>query len=279
YRPDSLKAGWSVPANLGFPINTSEDQASLFVAANGTKAYYSFEEQKEGISQRSRIYTFDLPAVLREQVRPVNYLKGLITDARTSKPLSATIDLIDVRTNQSLSRVSSDVQTGQYVAVVPAGGEYALYVSAPGYLFKSLSFNYTDKTSTETGMGQGVSLDAGLEPIGSTSKEILNNLFFETGRYELSGKSLTELERLAEFLKTNPTTQIEIAGHTDDRGDPAANLELSRKRAQTVVDYLARTGVAPARLKAIGYGKTRPAVKGITEEARQRNRRIEWRVL
>ncbi len=279
YRPDSLKSGWTVPTNLGYPINTSEDQASLFVSANGTRAYYSFEEQKEGVSQKSRIYTFDLPAVLREQVRPVNYLKGLITDARTSKPLIATLDLIDVRTNQSLSRIASDAQSGQYVAVLPAGGEYALYISAPGYLFKSLSFNYTDRTSSETGMGQGVSLDAGLEPIGATSKETLNNLFFESGRYELSGKSLTELERLAEFLKANPTTQIEIAGHTDDRGDPAANLELSRKRAQSVISYLARMGIAPARLKAIGYGKTRPAVKGTTDEARQRNRRIEWRVL
>lgn len=278
-RPDSLKAGWSVPANLGYPINTSEDQASLFVSANGTKAYYSFEEQKEGVSQKSRIYTFDLPAVLRDQVRPVNYLKGLVTDARTTKPLSATLDLIDLRTNQSLSRIASDAQTGQYIAVLPAGGDYALYVSAPGYLFKSLSFNYTDKTSAETGMGQGVSLDAGLEPIGATAKETLNNLFFESGRYELSGKSLTELERLAEFLKVNPTARIEIAGHTDDRGDPAANVELSRKRAQTVVDYLTRMGVAPARLKAIGYGKTRPAVKGTTDEARQRNRRIEWRVM
>ncbi|WP_310588991.1 OmpA family protein [Fibrella forsythiae] len=279
YRPDSTKAGWSVPANLGYPINTSEDQASLFVSASGAKAYYSFEEQKDGVSQKSRIYTFDLPVTLRDQVRPVNYLKGLITDARTSKPLSATIDLIDVRTNQTVSRISSDVQTGQYVAVLPAGGEYALYVSAPGYLFKSLSFNYTDKTSTETGMGQGVSLDAGLEPIGTTSKETLNNLFFESGRYELSGKSLTELERLAEFMNVNPTARIEIAGHTDDRGDPTANLELSRKRAQTVVDYLVRMNVAPARLKAIGYGKTRPAVKGTTDEARQRNRRIEWRVM
>ena len=278
-RPDSLKSGWSVPTNLGYPINTSEDQASLFVSANGIRAYYSFEEQKVGVSQKSRIYTFDLPPILREQVRPVNYLKGRITDVRTGKPLLATLDLINLKTNQSLSRIESDRQTGQYLTVLPAGGEYALYVNAPGYLFKSLSFNYTDKTSAETGMGQGVSLDTGLEPISSTSKETLNNLFFEYAQYELSGKSLTELERLALFMKANPTTRIEIAGHTDDRGDPAANLDLSRKRAQTVVDYLARMGVAPARLKAVGYGKTRPAVKGTTDEARQRNRRIEWRIL
>ncbi len=276
---DSSRVRWGEPANLGYPINTSEDQASLFVAANGNRAYYSFEEQKEGLSQKSRIYTFDLPDVLRQQVRPVNYLKGLVTDARTKKPLPATIDLIDIHTNQAISRINSDAETGYYVAVLPAGGDYALYVSAPGYLFKSLSFNYTDKTSAETGMGRGVALDAALEPLGNAGKETLNNLFFESGRYELTGKSRTELERLADFLKTNPTTQIEIAGHTDDRGDPAANLDLSKRRAQAVVGYLAKLGVTPARLKAVGYGKTRPAVPNTSDEARQRNRRIEWRVL
>lgn len=277
--PDSTNHRWGEPGNLGYPINTSEDQASLFVAANGNRAYYSFEEQKEGLSQKSRIYTFDLPDVLRQQVKPVNYLKGLVTDARTKKPLPATIDLIDIHTNQAISRINSDAETGQYVAVLPAGGDYALYVSAPGYLFKSLSFNYTGKTSAETGMGRGVALDAALEPIGTAGKETLNNLFFESGRYELTGKSRTELERLADFLKTNPTTQIEIAGHTDDRGDPAANLDLSKRRAQAVVGYLAKLGVAPARLKAVGYGKTHPAVPNTSDEARQRNRRIEWRVL
>lgn len=277
--PDSTNHRWGEPGNLGYPINTSEDQASLFVAANGNRAYYSFEEQKEGLSQKSRIYTFDLPDVLRQRVKPVNYLKGLVTDARTKKPLPATIDLIDIHTNQAISRINSDAETGQYVAVLPAGGDYALYVSAPGYLFKSLSFNYTGKTSAETGMGRGVALDAALEPIGTAGKETLNNLFFESGRYELTGKSRTELERLADFLKTNPTTQIEIAGHTDDRGDPAANLDLSKRRAQAVVGYLAKLGVAPARLKAVGYGKTHPAVPNTSDEARQRNRRIEWRVL
>lgn len=278
-RGDSARVNWSPPQNLGYPINTSEDQASLFVAANGSKAYYSFEEQKDGVSQRSRIYAFDLPASLREQVLPVNYLKGIVVDARTQKPLPAALDLIDVRTNQVISRVRSDDQTGQYVAVLPAGGEYALYVSAPGYLFKSLAFNYTDKVSMETGMGKGMALDAALEPISNTSKETLNNLFFESGRYELSTKSRTELERLAEFLKANPTTKIEIAGHTDDRGVASANLELSRRRAAAVVGYLAQMGIAPDRMRAVGYGKSRPAVPGSTEEARQRNRRIEWRIL
>ncbi|WP_460979701.1 OmpA family protein [Spirosoma knui] len=267
---------WSEPTNLGYPINTSEDQASLFVAANGTRAYYSYEEQKDGVSQKSRLYTFDLPESLRERVKSVSYLKGVIADAKTKKPLSATVELIDLKTNQVVSRVQADAQTGQYTAVLPSGGEYALYVSVPGYLFKSLSFDFTQKTK-----GDGMSLSVPLEPVttGSAAKETLNNLFFESGRYDLADKSRTELDRLSAFLQTNPGVSVEIAGHTDDKGDAAANLTLSQKRAQAVVAYLTQAGIDAKRIRAVGYGKTRPVAPNTTEENRRLNRRIEWRVL
>lgn len=271
-------ARWSTPTNLGYPINTSEDQASLFVAANGRRAYYSYEEQKDGVSQRSRLYAFDLPETLRDRVRPVSYVKGIVADARTNKPLAATVELIDLKTNQLVSRVQADAQTGQYTAILPSGGEYALYVSVPGYLFKSLSFDFTQKPRND---GTGLSLSVPLEPAvsGATAKETLNNLFFETGRYDLANKSRTELDRLVHFLKTNPAVAIEISGHTDDRGDAVANLTLSKKRAQSVVTYLTQAGIGTERIKAVGYGKTRPLVPNTTDENRQLNRRIEWRVL
>lgn len=273
---DSLTTSWEPPLNLGYPINTVDDQAALFVTANGTKAYYSYEEQKEGVSQKSRLYVFDLPESLRERIKPVSYLKGLVADAKTRKPLPATLELIDLKTNQTVTRVTADAQTGQYTAVLPSGGEYALYVSVPGYLFKSLSFDYTQQTK-----GEGLSLSVPLEPIlpGATAKETLSNIFFETSRYDLAGKSRTELERLTQFLKTNPAVKIEISGHTDDRGDAAANLLLSQKRAQAVVAYLTRAGLGAARIRAIGYGKTRPLLPNTTDENRRQNRRIEWRII
>lgn len=268
---------WSQPVNLGYPINNADDQASLFVTANGTRAYYSYEEQKEGVSQKSRLYMFDLPESLRERVKPVSYLKGTIVDARTKKPLPATIELIDLATKQVINRFTADAQTGQYTSVLPSGGEYALYVSVPGYLFKSLSFDFTQKTK-----GDGLTLSVPLEPITTgkdAARETLNNIFFESGRYDLADKSRTELDRLADFLKTNPTVKIEIAGHTDDQGEAATNLNLSKKRAQAVVDYLAKAGIDAGRIQAAGYGEARPLAPNTTEENRRLNRRIEWRVL
>jgi outer membrane protein OmpA-like peptidoglycan-associated protein len=278
---DNGPSGWSMPANLGYPINNSEDQASLFVTANGTRAYYSFEEQKDGVSQKSRLYTFDLPEPLRERIKPVSYLKGVVADAKTKKPLPATVELIDLKTNQTVSRVQADAQTGQYTAVLPSGGEYALYVSVPGYLFKSLSFDFTQKTKGDRSVGTGMSLSVPLEPVvaGTSATETLNNLFFESGRYDLAEKSRTELNRLSLFMQANPAVKVQISGHTDDKGDAAANLTLSQKRAQAVVTYLTKAGIEPGRIQAIGYGKTHPLVPNTSDENRRLNRRIEWKTL
>jgi outer membrane protein OmpA-like peptidoglycan-associated protein len=268
-------ASWAEPVNLGYPINTSEDQASLFVSANGTRGYYSFEEQKDGVSQRSRLYVFDLPESLRARVQAVGYLKGVVIDGKTKKPITAQIDIIDLKTNQLVSQVQADAETGQYLAVLPSVGQYALYVSGTNHLFKSLSFDFTEKTN----LGTARSLDVLLEPVGATSHETLNNLFFESGRYDLADKSRTELDRLAAFLKANPAVRVEIGGHTDDLGDANANLTLSKKRAQGVVDYLTKAGIEPSRVRAVGYGKTRPLLPNTSEENRRQNRRIEWKVL
>ncbi len=277
FMADSTANGWSNPQNLGYPINTADDQAALFVTANGTRAYYSHEEA--GDKQRSKLYVFDLPESIREKIKPVSYVKGIIADAKSKKPLNATIELIDLATNQVVTRVKSDSETGQYTAVLPSGGEYALYVQVPGYLFKSLSFDFTQKRE-----GEALALSVPLEPIVSTDKggpksETLNNIFFETGRFDLAEKSRTELERLVQFLQQNPKVQVEIAGHTDDRGDAAANLELSKKRAQAVVNYLAKAGIPATRIRSAGYGETKPLVANDTDENRRLNRRIDWRIL
>jgi outer membrane protein OmpA-like peptidoglycan-associated protein len=88
-----------------------------------------------------------------------------------------------------------------------------------------------------------------------------------------------ELNRMVQFLNVNKALKIEISGHTDDVGTDAGNLELSRKRALSVQEYLAKSGISPERLSAKGYGKTKPVVPNNSESNRQQNRRIEWQVL
>jgi len=107
----------------------------------------------------------------------------------------------------------------------------------------------------------------------------LNNIFFNSGEFTLDDKSKVELDRMVDFLKNNKQIGIEISGHTDDVGTDQVNLELSKKRAQSVMDYLQKSGIEASRLTSKGYGETKPVAKNDSEENRQKNRRIEWRVL
>ena len=113
---------------------------------------------------------------------------------------------------------------------------------------------------------------------GDLLAQRVNNVFFDFGKWELKPESSQELDRLARFLATNPEIRIQLGAHTDDVGSDVFNMDLSLKRAQSVVDYLISHGTANARLVAKGYGKTRPEVPNDTEENRARNRRVEFRI-
>ena len=107
----------------------------------------------------------------------------------------------------------------------------------------------------------------------------LDNITFNTGSAVLTDLSKYELENLYNALSKNPALQIEISGHTDNTGDPASNLELSRDRATAVADYLRDKGVDSSRFQSIGYGETRPVSDNDTEAGRQLNRRTEFKIL
>lgn len=270
FMSDSTSQGWSKPQNLGYPINTAENQVSMVITADGDYGYYTRGLKNES---ESKLYRVALPESIKQKFIAVNSLKGLITDAKIHKPLQANIELIDLKTGRAVSQFQSDMASGQYLTVLPNGGEWGLYVSTQGYYYKSLSFDFTEKYK-----GEGLNLNVELEPLSNLNKGILNNIYFETGKAELQEKSRTELNQLIYFLQKDPTIKIEIAGHTDDVGDAKQNLALSLKRAQSVADYLLQGGIVSTRIKAVGYGETQPVVPNTSEENRQLNRRIEWRI-
>ncbi|GAB2771098.1 hypothetical protein GCM10027275_12280 [Rhabdobacter roseus] len=262
---------WSAPRNIGYPINTVADQVGLFITSDGRQAYYTDDRSDRG-QRRSLIYTFEVPDTLRQLFTPTRYAKGKVLDQKTQQPLAATIELHDLRSQEKVSEFSSQAETGQYLAVLNRDSEYAFYVRREGYLFKSLTFTVADSVSN-------LRLDIPLEPIEKDRAEVLSNLFFATGSFTLDEKSKVELRQLTEFLTKNPKVRIEISGHTDDVGSDKDNLELSRQRAQAVVAYLTQAGIGAERLSAQGYGETRPRLPNSSDENRQQNRRIEWRIL
>ncbi|MES2517696.1 MAG: OmpA family protein [Bacteroidota bacterium] len=273
YFTENKQGKWTNPENLGYPLNTFEDQVALFITADGKKAYYSLERDQEDKYRRAKIVEIDVPESLQAKFKATSFLKGIVYDAQTKQKLQADIELIALKNNELVGKVNSDSQTGTYTSVLTSGGEYALFVSKKGYFFKSLNFDFSDK------IGLDKVLDIALEPIKKEAKEILNNIFFDTAKWDLKPESTTELDKLVVLLKTNPDLPIEISGHTDDVGKDAENLILSQKRAKSVVEYLLGKGVNPSKIKSEGYGKTHPYLPNTSEENRKLNRRIEVKFL
>lgn len=107
----------------------------------------------------------------------------------------------------------------------------------------------------------------------------LDNIHFDTGKASLRSDSYKELNELVELLKLKPKLEIEIAGHTDDVGDDAANEKLSIARSNSVRAYLLKKGIQASRIISKGYGESQPVADNTTKEGRQLNRRIEVRIL
>lgn len=273
YYTNKTGIDWSEPVNVGYPLNNSDDQVSLFVTADGKKGYYSYEQRSQGDFNSSYILFFDVPEEIRI-TNTSNYVKGKVFDAVTKEEIFATIDLYDILANSLISSVKSDSTNGQYLMVLTEGAEYALYASKPGYLFESLSFDYKEDKDLEP-----FHIDIYLQPVKVGTKTTLKNIFFEVDKYEIQEKSKTELDKIIRFLKENPTYKIEIGGHTDNTGADDYNKTLSVNRAKSVYNYLIAQGVPKARLRYKGYGEAQPIAPNDTEENKQLNRRIEFKVV
>jgi len=264
---------WSLPKNVGYPINTSDHEGTLFITVDGAKGYYYIYDKKVPINPPSTIYEFDIPKELQEENKST-YAKGTVYDAVTKKKISASVEVIDLKTNQVKQQVNADAVTGEYMIVLTEGSEYALNVSKEGYLFLSSFLDYKNPSAFNP-----FTLDVYLNPIKQGSSVVLNNIFFEENSYELEDKSTAELDKIVAFMNVNPTVSIELGGHTDDVGSDASNLELSQKRAKAVYDYLVSAGIPASKLKYKGYGETKPVAPNNSEENRAKNRRIEFKVL
>ena len=239
---DKDSTSWTTPKNIGSPMNDHEDQFSLFITADGKKGYYSHEETLESGFSKSKIFEMVIPEESQIEYRS-NYVKGIIRDKVDQKPLSAKIELINIRKNIVESLVESDSVTGEYLMVLTQGAEYALYVNKETYLFKSYNFNYSEVTDFKP-----IIVNIELEKAKEGSVAILNNIFFDVDKYDLKDKSVTELEKIIRFLTINPSVRVEIAGHTDNSGAADYNRQLSERRANSVFTFLGQHGIDKKRI-------------------------------
>jgi OOP family OmpA-OmpF porin len=265
---------WGEPQNMGYPLNTFEDEGSVFITSNNSKGYYSRRLTNPNSGKKTvELFEFDVPQAWRSK-ETTTYAEGRVFDAITKRPIKADVQLYDLASDELNQQVSSDPVNGEYTIVLKEGSQYAMYAAADSYLLKSLNFDYLNKKEFNP-----LTLDIYLDPVKAGASVVLNNIFFGSAKYNLEPTSKTELKKLIAFMRRYNTIKVEISGHTDDVGSDDVNKELSEKRAQSVAAYLSSNGISKDRIKVIGYGETKPAVPNNSEANRQQNRRIEFRIL
>jgi len=260
---------WTEPQNLGYPINSFNDELGLVIESGGQKAYFSSIRDK---SNGKDIFSFDLYESIRPN--PVSYLKGKVYDKVTGKLLKSDYELINLTTGTVTIKSSTD-RTGSFLVCLPSGFNYGINVSKAGYLFYSENFMFEGQhTMVEPYMKKII-----LNPIKVGEKMQLSNVFYEIDSWHLKMESLIELDNLVNLLSENKDLIVEIGGYTDSTGTDEYNQVLSGKRALSVVNYLISKDISSERLKYKGYGNTFPAGNNSTAEGRKLNRRTEVKII
>ncbi|MDZ4758987.1 MAG: OmpA family protein [Bacteroidota bacterium] len=262
---------WGEAVNMGYPLNSTKDERCMIVAANGIDAYITTDNLK-GYGDWD-IYKFTLDPAYRPQ--QVTYVKGTIVDDKTSKPLGALIEVFDLYTKESYYISRSNSSNGQFFACLPTGSSYMFKVQGEGYLFYTENYSFPNSNSVQKPEQLSIRLQK-LE-IGSSLR--LNNVFFETDKFDLKPESFTELNLVVDLLKKNPKVKVELGGHTDSIGSKQLNKTLSASRAKAVYDYLVGKGIPATQLTHKGYGDTVPFTSNKTEEGRKMNRRTEMKIV
>ena len=261
---------WADPRNLGYPVNTAAEEGYIFVNAKGTKGFIN--SRREGGMGKNDLYAFELDETIRPQ--RATFLRGLTRDSITRAPVQARIRLVDVESGDTVRTLTSGKGDGRFLMSLPLEREYAAIVEAPRYLFASKHFylkNLTEDTYFD--------LTIDLTPIQKGRQVVLNNIFFESGSYDLLETSNSELRFLLHFMKRNRNMRIEIQGHTDNVGSKDDNQSLSQNRAESVRKHLIDKGIDPSRITAKGYGESHPIDTNDSDEGRAKNRRTEFKVL
>lgn len=257
------------PQNIGYPINTADDDVFFVWSADGRRAYFS--SIRDGGYGDKDIYVLEREAVMKA---PTVLFKGQIVACEDKRPVTATIFVTDLATQKIVGVFNSNSFTGKYTVSLPAGKNYAISVEASGYLFESKNINFP----LENGYIELVDTIC-MNKLKMNTSIILRNVFFDVDKSTLRPESVQELDKLTDIMRNNPNLKIELSGHTDSDGDDKHNMILSDNRAKAVVDYLIAKGINPNRLTWKGYGETMPIEPNDTPEHKQQNRRTEVKIL
>ncbi|PLW93382.1 MAG: hypothetical protein C0592_06340 [Marinilabiliales bacterium] len=275
---------WSYPQNIGYPLNTSDDDVFFVPTLDGREAYYS-SITDEGTGEMD-IYRI----LITSDLDQLAILSGEIKDTVLNQAIASKINVYDFDSGELYSQTNTDKE-GHYKLTLEAGKKYKLVVTTesgltaedilevpykedenlnfykPYYFTQSLIAMETDTLVNRINVGQRMG-----------DRFVLRNVYFDFDKSTLRPESTEELDRLVALLNALPEIKIELSGHTDNRGSASYNKQLSEDRAKAVVDYLIQEGIEKSRLTYVGFGFDQPIATNETDAGRQLNRRVEFRI-
>jgi OmpA-OmpF porin, OOP family len=272
-RLDDSWTNWSEPVNLGPQVNT-EGRELFFRNTVAGYSIYTSTQNSDGYGD-VRLYRDSIQAPSAVIKKPETFaatgniiIRGKITNNKTGESVAARMQF---RSDSAYATVSSS--EGNYLLHIAPAKIYFIEVEAPGYVSLSEKLDVRGITMNN------LEMNFKLQPIEVGTTVNLKSVLFEIGTTNLLEESYEELNVVVDFLKANPKVEIELEGHTDNRGDAKKNVALSQQRVDKVKAYLVSRGISAKRIRGKGYGGARPIATNDSEEARKLNRRVEFRIL
>ena len=235
--------GWNVE-NLGSPVNSSADDFGITFGP-GESGYFS--SNRRDARGYDHIYSFELPDL------KIN-ISGWVLD-RDEEPVPNAVIRIVGSDGSNQKQIARD--DGSFSFPLQRGIDYVMLAGAKGYLNAKQEFK-SDSAEEDAEYGVDFILASITKPV------VVDNIFYDFDRASLRPESKKALDELAQVLRDNPNVTIEMASHTDRKGSDEYNINLSSRRARSVIDYLISVGIAADRLQSQGYGESRP--KTITKK-------------
>ena len=269
-----IKMKGQKPVNLKTTVNGNFetrvpeiDEYTLTAASSGFLPF----TQSYKVPRINRDTTFHVDVFLTPLAKQL-VLAGDVIDKKTEQKVKNAKVNVAFKPDQTIN-YSLSASEGSYQQDISSLGWYLFTVSASGYMTANDSVQVQSQEVTP------VVKNIVLAPIEVGVTVRLKNIYFDFDKTTLKSESFVELDKVVDFLKQNPSVEIEIAGHTDSKGADTYNQSLSQGRSQSVVDHLVSEGIELSRLTAHGYGESKPLESNDTEEGRANNRRVEFTVL
>ncbi|HIA35850.1 MAG TPA: tetratricopeptide repeat protein [Flavobacteriales bacterium] len=287
FRSVNVDGKWSTPENLGYPINTTGDDAHFVMTTDNKTGFYA-SLRADGFGEKD-IYEISFEnydvvqgePIKKKESHPLAILQGKVTDSQTLQGVKGKIYIIDPKTNNREGTTSTDAD-GNYFIIVPGNIDYEVGFSNEKFHNKKVKVRLAgDENATlKTTKNFEVERKEKLIFVKPELFEVQNILFkLASAALEISEDSRIQLDAVIEQLETAPSFKIIIHGHTDDMGKEKYNLELSLKRANFIGEYIETKGVDQERIIVKGFGSDRPIASNETEQGRAVNRRVEVKLI